>query len=185
MMASKCCSRNQRHAGSFGWTADGFTLIELLVVLVIIGVLLNTAYLSITSRSELDRLATEAKRMTAVARLARQQAIVDGRLFGFRMRESCYAFMKPEPDRWLLMTDELLGRHELPEFIRMEIRVEGVDVSGTKTRDEMAPQIIIQPSGEVTPFEVRFTVDGLDTSYRLTASLLGEFELVKEQANAR
>lgn len=153
---------NHRRRGN---APPGFTLIELLVVLVIIGVILNTAYLSITSRSELDRLTAEAKRLTAVAQLARQEAIIEGRLFGFRLRESCYAFMRPETDRWILMTDDLLGRHELPDFIHMDITVESVDVSDTKTRDAMAPQIIIQPSGEMTPFEVRLTAEGLETSY--------------------
>ena len=158
----------------------GFTLIELLVVLVLIGIVVSFGYLSVGSRSQADQLEREAQRLIYVAELARQETILQGNMLGFRMREGCYAFMSPEADRWKLLADPLLGRHETHESIRLELSIEGVDASRTKARDEMAPQLLFLPSGEVTPFEVRMRIEGLDVAYRITANLLGEFELTRE-----
>ena len=58
---------------------SGFTLLELLVVLVIIGILLTMASLSVGGGGEQRQLREEAERITALLALAADEAILKNR----------------------------------------------------------------------------------------------------------
>ena len=71
----------------------GFTLLEILVVVVIVGVLVTFATLSVGGRSLDDRLEFEARRLEKTFQLALEEAEIKGLLIGFRYTPDRYEFV--------------------------------------------------------------------------------------------
>jgi len=86
----------------------GFTLVEILVVMVIIGITLGMASLNAipSPRQDLDN---EAKRLTLLLQLARDEAIVRNREVAFEATPEHYRFMVRNETGWMAMNqDDLL-----------------------------------------------------------------------------
>jgi len=88
--------------------SKGFTLIEILVVMVIIGITLGMVSLNAipSPRQDLDN---EAKRLTLLLQIARDEAIVRNREVAFEATPERYRFMVRNEDGWTAMNqDDLL-----------------------------------------------------------------------------
>ncbi|MEW6024240.1 MAG: GspH/FimT family pseudopilin [Pseudomonadota bacterium] len=86
----------------------GFTLVEILVVMVIIGITLGMASLNAipSPRQDLDN---EAKRLTLLLQIARDEAIVRNREVAFEATPERYRFMVRNETGWTAMNqDDLL-----------------------------------------------------------------------------
>jgi len=86
----------------------GFTLVEILVVMVIIGITLGMASLNAipSPRQDLDN---EAKRLTLLLQIARDEAIVRNREVAFEATPERYRFMVRNENGWTAMNqDDLL-----------------------------------------------------------------------------
>ncbi|HSW15464.1 MAG TPA: type II secretion system minor pseudopilin GspH [Solimonas sp.] len=104
----------------------GFTLLEILVVVLIIGILVTFASLSISSRSLEDRLEFEARRIDQTLRLALEEAELKGLLIGFRYLPDRYEFLSPGQDGdWEAFTAGPLRPRALTAPFEIELRVEG------------------------------------------------------------
>ena len=71
--------------------ASGFTLLEILVVLVIIGVLLGFASLSVSTAGDTKRLEESAQRIVLTAGLAAQRAVLTARPVGVVFHETGFS----------------------------------------------------------------------------------------------
>ncbi|WP_348761253.1 type II secretion system minor pseudopilin GspH [uncultured Salinisphaera sp.] len=80
--------------------ARGFTLIEILVVLVIVGVTLAFATLSVNPSGPGDRLNTEAQRLLALAQDAADEAILSGHTIGLEVGDHGYRFVSLDRTGW-------------------------------------------------------------------------------------
>ncbi len=158
---------------------NGFTLLELLVVLVIIGILLTMASLSVGGGSEQRQLREEAKRITALLALAADEAILKNQELLLAIEPDGYAFLtQDEKGKWIPVdsTGSLRPR-ELPEGVSLSVTVEEPLVMAKKADDEEEPgQIWILSSGEMTPFTLTLHIkDGVD--YQLHGDLIGNLKL--------
>ncbi len=156
----------------------GFTLIELLVVLVIIGIILGFATLSV-DRGGLDRLAEdESRRIIALIKLFRQEGILKNRQLALRVFPDRYEFLRLEGDQWQIIEgDEAFRPRKLPAGLHFEL--EDMEVSrGADSEDdeeEDGVMLFFLSSGESTPFEMHIK-GGDDTDYILIGDALGELD---------
>ena len=72
----------------------GFTLIEVMVVMVIIAILVTTVSLSLKGDRVAEALGEEAKRLTALLNLAREEAVMRDRDLGLVLASDGYFFVQ-------------------------------------------------------------------------------------------
>jgi general secretion pathway protein H len=73
----------------------GFSLIEILVVIVIIGIVMSIAMLSITLAGGDNQLRDEAQRIMSLVEVARDESLLQGREFGLEFMQDSYRFVEP------------------------------------------------------------------------------------------
>lgn len=164
---------------------QGFTLLEILIVVLIIGILVTFATLSIGNRSLEDRLEFEAKRLNQTLQLALEEAEIKGLLIGFRHTQDGYEFLSPgKDDKWENYGSGPLRARALTAPFVIELRVEGRVVPPAqepKDKDDgPEPQILLLPSGEATAFALALQAGGLRSRYLIEADALGKFSFKRD-----
>jgi general secretion pathway protein H len=135
--------------GSARRPAAGFTLIEVVVVVLIIVVVVGLLGVQLMRGPE-DQVREEGERLALLLNAARQEAILQGRVFAFSGERDSYRFLRLERDGRLkaLADDDLLRGQRLPGGIVIEaIQIEG---AGDAPRDG----VVFLPSGEVPAFRL-------------------------------
>lgn len=161
----------------------GFTLIELLVVILIIGlvsgiIVLKTGsfYLS-GKRSEVF-----ARELTAMLGLARSQAIFSLDTIGLRMSGNEYRFLwldnTPQGSSWKPLGDKdvFWRARPIPGDTIVTVSVQR-SKPGSFLQDNTAPQIVIMPSGELTPFTISIHKTGSGQIFRITGKYGGKISM--------
>lgn len=139
----------------------GFTLIELLVVLVVMGVMVSLVTLSIGIQNRERETHQFALRLISLMRLASEEAVLNGRLIGWRLDDQQYQFMQRHEGKWVAVADDrLLKPSPIPSWIDSELEVEGRAVEPLSSPEQ--PQLLFLPSGELTGFTLDL-FDGMDT----------------------
>lgn len=183
---------------------QGFTLLEILVVVLIIGILVTFASLSISNRALEDRLEFEARRLDKTLQLALEEAEIKGLLIGFRYLPDRYEFITPgEKGQWQPYASGPLRPHPLSAPFEIELRVEGRvappaqepeksdekderDQKDERKRDAKSePQVLLLPSGEVTAFVLALRAGDLPSRYLIESDALGKFEFKREALTGR
>lgn len=109
----------------------GFTLIELLVVIVIIGIILAVATISIGVLGRDSEVEDQTRRLYAVLTQAREEAELQGRDLGLLIEQDGYLFMRYNysSSQWQLFdNDELLAYRDLPEGLRFRLWLDSREV---------------------------------------------------------
>jgi general secretion pathway protein H len=174
----------------------GFTLIEIMVVVIIIGIIVSTAFLSMGAIRKDRDLTTEARRFIALAAVAQDEAAMQGREFGIELMTSGYRFVEFDgfTGQWAdVPGDELLRTRGLSEGLEIELFMEGIEIlldddpapfedpnaSGTRAATEIyAPHLFIFSSGDATPFEVQIIKASHDLRVVLRGDALGLVEII-------
>jgi general secretion pathway protein H len=134
----------------------GFTLVEVLVVILIMGIMVGFAVLSMGGREDLA--AKEVKRLATLLQLAQEEALLEGKELGLRFDHQGYSFHALSAGHWSQLTeDPMLKPRTLPEQMRLELTTEGKDYEfgpQGNLEGQDAPQVLILSSGETTPFSV-------------------------------
>jgi len=129
--------------------AGGFTLIEVLVVVAIIVIVVGLVGVQLM-RGPADLVKEESEHLALLLRAAREEAILQGRVFAFSAERESYRFLRLERNGRLKATggDDLLRPQRLPAGIVIEaLQIEG---AGDAARDG----VVFQPSGELPAFRV-------------------------------
>jgi general secretion pathway protein H len=163
----------------------GFTLFEILVALVIIGLIVGVATLAIGNPAP-DKLREETRRLEAVMNLAQEEAILQSRDFGITFWQQGYSFQEFFEGNWLKVEkDRTLRSYQLPQGMRLQLALEGIDVVMSAVEPEK-PQVFILSSGEISQFKLRFKFPDIMPAFftELEANALGELEQTdSEQEN--
>ena len=160
----------------------GFTLIEIMVVIVIIGVILSFATLSIGSGGLEQKLEQEAQRLASLLQLASEEAIMQSQEMGISFESEQYEFyiFPIQKQQWQKLTARNIFRpRTLPIGIQVELHSEGEliipnDINAT-------PQLAILSSGEFSPFpfEIIFFTEEISDNlrYLIKSSVSGQISI--------
>ncbi len=160
--------------GALRATHRGFTLLELLVVLLLIGIILSFATLSVGDGGRAAQVEREARRFAALTGLAGEESILRGVEFGIRVLPDGYRFEGYDGEKWVpLEGDDIFRMRALPEGVDLQLFLEGLPVSLEESEGK-APQIVLFSSGERTPFELVVGPEFDGPRYKLVAPPLGE-----------
>jgi general secretion pathway protein H len=157
------------------WRALGFTLLELLVTLVIIGIVVSLAMLSLGGNEEREAQET-VDRLEALIELAKQEALFNAQELGLAFWQTGYAFYGLEGRQWAPLTDDMeLRPRPLPPGQSIALYLEGLEAELPRSlAKRKKPQVFIMSSGEVTPFEADIFIG--ETYVTLTADALGNLK---------
>src|SRR3569623_1809643 len=149
-------------------SAAGFTLLEVLVVILIIGVIISFAALSI-HRAD-NSVEEETQRLAALIKLGSQEAVLQGREFALEFEVDRYAFVVFDGEQWQpLADDDILRPRTLPFDVVVDLKLEGEQLAlatpppadGMEKRErQVPPRIFLLSSGEMSPFELRVPQPG-------------------------
>lgn len=175
-------------AASRPLAARGFTLLELLVVLVLVGIIISFAVLSVGDGGRQERLRQEAERIATLFALAGEEAVLRSLEFGVVLQRGGYLFVTYDGSSWQPVTDDDLFReHALPDGVELSLFMDGLQVSleprGLAREVAPTPQLLFFSSGERIPFELSLGYrDGAPLAYRLQGPLLGRVMLQRVEA---
>jgi len=142
----------------------GFTLLELLVVVALIGVMLTAVVMSVGDGGREKNMENEAKRLVAVIKLARDEAVLLSQELSMVIDVTHYDFQRYDKKKWLALQDErILIRHELQQGLELELEMESFIFTPKRKKssskdndeeedDESAVRVYFLSSGEVQPF---------------------------------
>ncbi len=139
----------------------GFTLLEVLVVLVIIGIVVGFAVLSVDTRPE--ELRREGNRLASLLELTAEEAVMNGREYRVILHRHGYAFELLQDGKWLGSEDEMLRARELPDGMGLELVLENQpqQLSDSDAPEQSEPvALLLLSSGEISPFELTVTDAG-------------------------
>jgi len=124
--------------------APGFSLLELLVVVFIIGILATMFTLSVGVLGADSELETEIDRLQALIRLAREEAVTNGRELGLHFYPAGYEFATYQEDfveyydpngdqrsqsEWIVLSlGTLLKPRQLPAGVVIELEIDGREI---------------------------------------------------------
>lgn len=156
----------------------GFTLLEILVVLVIIGIVTSMAVLNIGDRKQ-EVLQKESQRIIALIKLARDEAILQGREYGLGFWRGNYQFyeLDEENSTWSPVPgDRQLRPREIPESLDLILEMENQEVD-LPAKPPEKPQIFLLSSGETTAFTLQIEpVEWEDDAIILQYDQLGRLQ---------
>ncbi len=155
----------------------GFTLIELLVTIVIIGIIVSFAVLSIgDNQSERERRVVA--QLATLIELGKETALFNAEEIAIYFWEYGYSFHRQGEKEWEIIEDDVQFRtREIPEDMIIHLYLEGLKVKlPILPKKKPKPQVFILSSGEVTAFEVRIGI-GRNPEMKLTSDVLGNLEM--------
>lgn len=156
----------------------GFTLIEILVVVFIIGVILGFATLSLSGRALDDKVQEEARRLSEILRLARDEAGMTGLELGWLKTEDGYRFVALSDNGWAEYGERTpLRPRRVEEPLKMTVRVDDLPIE--TDNKQLLPQVMILSSGEMTPFAIELGAPSLEFVFLIRGNLLGEISMEK------
>ena len=171
----------------------GFTLLEILVVIVIIGVMVSMATLSIGLLGADRQSEEEARRVWAVITQAREEAELQAIDLALFVGATDYEFLRFDTRRnqWVpVIDDKLYAQRALPEGLRFRLWLEGREIvlkpalpdRSKKDENEKAPpQLTVLSSGDVVPFELQIERDGAPAMWRMTSLADGDLRVERRK----
>ena len=153
--------------------ARGFTLLELMIVIMIMGLLLTMATMSVSTSSD-KSLETESRRFATLIKLASDEAIMNARPMAVQINAKVYQFSL---DGEVESKDPIFRPREIADHMQINVTIEDEKVDFERLDEGTFANIYILPSGEMTPFSVIFSQDdGL--AYEIEGNFMGKVEFL-------
>ena len=175
-------------------SVSGFTLIEILVVIVIVGVIVSAATLSMGVLGRDSEAEDQTRRLWAVLVQAREECELQGIDTGMFISGEGYEFLRfdQRQKRWVpIEDDQLFASRKLPEGLRFRMWLESRDVvlkpaavdrSDVTEDKKWPPQVLVLSSGDIQPFELHIERDSEPAVWRLNALPDGDLRLERRRA---
>lgn len=149
-----------------------------MVVVVIIGIMLTVATLSLRGDSHAELMQREATRLMALLDLASQEAVMRSEQLAVRFSDEGYEFMLLQNGHWVVLDDDRsLRPRKLPDDIELRLELEDNPPPSLGSEESDLPQVYLLSSGEMTPFVVTLYSPGTERRFVLKGSLTGHLEL--------
>ena len=166
----------------------GFTLLELLVVVAIIGLLSASVALSFRAIGNDQEMEQETGRLRSLIDLLREEALMQSRDYGLMFTETGYRFyvFDYRELKWIdPPIDRLLEPHALRPLLSVALMLEGREVPlerdfESQDIENPEPQVMLLSSGEVTPFEIEMSRDGVRGHFDLSVALDGKVDVAQK-----
>jgi len=174
----------------------GFSLLELLLTLVVIGLIISMAGVSVSSGRRPYQIESAARTFIDVAEYAMDEAQLSGTDMGLLLEENLedgeqtysYQWLQRNGNVWRVapFDEDAYGRRDLPFDVEVVLEVEEderdlEEIAQAAEDDGLPPppQVIFYSSGETTPGQMTW-VEGLsgDVLWVLEWDLLGRFNLL-------
>jgi general secretion pathway protein H len=154
---------------------SGFTLFEILVVMLLIGIILSIAGLSIGDGGLAQKQKHEAQRLRTLLQMALDQALMSQTELGLALSLQQYRFVAKRGDDWVPLADEIFMSRQLPAGMTLSLEVEGLPLELGDSVD--TPQIVLYSSAEATAFRLWLVSESGRGVQELTGDITGTFSL--------
>ncbi len=151
-----------------------------MIIIVILAITITFALLAFGDFGQTRHIKAEAQHIASLIKLAEQQAILQPGVYGVRFSAHGYQFYRfvqdPQTHRsdWhVIKRDRLFAYHNLGKAITLKIN------NGQNNLNENHPQIIINNSGDITPFTLDIGKTNQPALFQLNAAANGDVNLVK------
>jgi prepilin-type N-terminal cleavage/methylation domain-containing protein len=155
----------------------GYTLLELVVVIFIIGLISAVILLRSGTVRFNRKVAVFAQQLQSFIQVCQQQAILQPALIGVMVQANnyqAYYFSQDQPPHWqaLASRDSFWQPRQVPTDIVLRL-----SIAVPNNASGIAPQIVIQPSGDFTPFTIDIGYVGEAARFRVQGNDVGEILL--------
>ncbi|MGB0893097.1 MAG: type II secretion system minor pseudopilin GspH [Parashewanella sp.] len=154
----------------------GFTLLEVMLVVLLMGLAATAVTLSLSSVGPEKKLEKQAKKFIASLELVLDETVLSGQFWGVVIKPDHYQFVTYKDEKWQQFeNDRLLAGHDMQDGISLEVTIDGLPLKQSDEENESwfkdddsdddtefgkkkqpEPQILLFPSGELSPFELHF-----------------------------
>ncbi|MCG5529281.1 type II secretion system minor pseudopilin GspH [Halorhodospira halochloris] len=164
---------------------SGFTLIELLAVIAIMAVLTGLVVLSTGDGGREREIRQEAERLSALIHIAREEVMLGASEVGVAFTRHGYHFQRQQlvneqTLEWRDITadGQLRSRSLIDQDLELELSVEGRRVRLETDPEHPDPNVFLEGSGEVTPFELTISdTRERDRGVRISGEMDGTISL--------
>jgi general secretion pathway protein H len=142
----------------------GFTLIELLIVLVIISITVGFAVIAFGDFGSSKRIHFSAEQLVNTLKMAQQQAILESGTLGLKINDKGYSILKFNNNgTWSPISNQgPFKPHYFPD--------KTVVILDAKSPSHNQPEIIINCTGDMTPFIIQIGTSNKNILLTLTGS---------------
>ncbi|WP_133405263.1 type II secretion system minor pseudopilin GspH [Parashewanella tropica] len=160
----------------------GFTLLEIMIVVVLMGLMAAAVIPSFNTSTPKQQLEKKAKEFMATTELVLNETILSGQFLGIVIDPDGYHYVIYHENKWQPLTnDRILTERKLDNDMSLSVVVDGLPLkqSDEEHSDDIfdneddglgldeplqsekklpTPQIMLFPSGELSPFELTFSM---------------------------
>lgn len=170
----------------FPRSTSGFTLIEILVVLVVVGLLASLAVISLGDGGRQRELENEVRDLFLLMQTASEQAILNNQEIGLLLDDNEYEFLlyNEENGEWERKQERLFASRQFPDWMTVTEFIENDQPRLASDDEKPRPDVVFFSSGEVTPFELEFTIGSVsDRRHRIWSDGLSPLEWIPPGAD--